>query len=484
MPTYTTRDLTEGIVQECHAQFNRLPKQGKPTKKSNGQAEWTILAGIVMTTPADKDASAWMVDCVSLATGSKCLPQGKQSPKGDLLNDYHAEVLARRGFNSQAPCGDATTASLAQVQSEESRNSFIKGQKTITKEISSKEEAVDNILSVGSKRAHDEQQEDVSVPDERQKHPRLSGPTETSAPPPLLTSTEPLLQDNSVQNFTAITTESSGCPHTLSFRRGRINYDAVGVLRTKPGRVDSEPTLSMSCSDKIARWNILGLTSALVTPFLRVPIYLNSVITKELFDAEALSRALIERVSACGCAENTKETGTLGSVLQNRISLHKIDIRETQVPFEFSKDTMTQLAEKEQWSLPPVASASSISWIACDPNSPEVLVNGCKAGANVKKALKPASRSRLCKFNMLDTAVRLWTSLQTMHPDLVTLTEGLFGDKSDGALIQNLDEVSYTDWKRLDPDYKAMRDRLLQTVFKNWVLNDRNLESFSRKSVT
>ena len=40
------------------------------------------------------------------------------------------------------------------------------------------------------------------------------------------------------------------------------HYHNVGVLRTKPGRGD--PTLSMSCSDKIMKWCILGKVNRLV----------------------------------------------------------------------------------------------------------------------------------------------------------------------------------------------------------------------------
>lgn len=66
-----------------------------------------------------------------------------------------------------------------------------------------------------------------------------------------------------------------------SASRGRDNYSLYGVLRTKPGRADSPATLSMSCSDKIARWNFLGVQGAMVTRLLR-PIYITNVIIGEV----------------------------------------------------------------------------------------------------------------------------------------------------------------------------------------------------------
>jgi tRNA-specific adenosine deaminase 1 len=63
--------------------------------------------------------------------------------------------------------------------------------------------------------------------------------------------------------------------------RGRDNYSRLGVLRTKPGRADSPPTLSMSCSDKIASWAVLGFQGALASHFLG-PLYLSRVIIGEV----------------------------------------------------------------------------------------------------------------------------------------------------------------------------------------------------------
>lgn len=84
MRTSTTFELADNIVRECHAQFDKLPKNGKPAKRNNGQAEWTILAGIVMATPVkDQHSTAsngtenteesvqteavWEIECISLA---------------------------------------------------------------------------------------------------------------------------------------------------------------------------------------------------------------------------------------------------------------------------------------------------------------------------------------------------------------------------------------------------------------------------------
>ncbi|KAF0552378.1 adenosine deaminase/editase [Gigaspora margarita] len=61
------------------------------------------------------------------------------------------------------------------------------------------------------------------------------------------------------------------------------------------GRVDSEPTLSMTCSDKIAQWNVVGLQSAIISELIS-PIYLSSITVGDMFYLEDLNRALYERI--------------------------------------------------------------------------------------------------------------------------------------------------------------------------------------------
>ncbi|KAG0291636.1 hypothetical protein BGZ96_004988 [Linnemannia gamsii] len=396
-----------------------------------------------------------------------------------MLKFLRAADSTRSQFHlyvSQAPCGDATTASLALTQSEVSRNAFMTGQQTRPKPAAQESTTASDQSLVTASATGSKRRRGSEAPTELS----LTGSPSTK-----------LQKQNSATKATNNQTgtdasgwqeDQSGCGHILGFRRGRIDYDSVGVLRTKPGRVDSEPTLSMSCSDKIARWNILGLNSALVMPFMRKPIYLESIVTRELFDAEALERALFRRIQGCWCTDHIadsnaeKASAAYGSAHPHQISVHK-----SEIPFEFSREAVSKRSEQDGVTSPPVASASSLSWIASDLLVAEVLVNGCKAGASAKKQIQPKSRSRLCKINMFESSVALWKSISPQP----LLVRSMMATPAAGSPSElGPAGITYHEWKGLDKDFIKAKQQLFAGVFQNWVKGNSSLEHFNKHGDT
>lgn len=75
-------------VHRAYATFSYKPQHG----------QWTILASFFLTR-CTQDRNAELNDeikLISLATGTKCLPTMRLSPRGEAIHDSHAEVLARR----------------------------------------------------------------------------------------------------------------------------------------------------------------------------------------------------------------------------------------------------------------------------------------------------------------------------------------------------------------------------------------------------
>ena len=102
--TLTDRAFADRVARAVTSTYDSLPKNGKPAA-----SEWTILAGIVVARPRHGGASGRSgvegrqdggvveedLEVVALATGSKCLSGVKLRKDGKVLNDSHAEVLAR-----------------------------------------------------------------------------------------------------------------------------------------------------------------------------------------------------------------------------------------------------------------------------------------------------------------------------------------------------------------------------------------------------
>lgn len=86
------------------------------------------------------------------------------------------------------------------------------------------------------------------------------------------------------------------CYHSYSASPGTIpamNSDTT--IQTWDGVLQGERLRTMSCSDKLCRWNILGVQGALLSNFLE-PVYLQSVVLGSLYHYEHMSRAMYHRL--------------------------------------------------------------------------------------------------------------------------------------------------------------------------------------------
>lgn len=88
--------------------------------------------------------------------------------------------------------------------------------------------------------------------------------------------------------------------------------DLLGILRTKPGRADSPFASSLSCSDKICLWNILGVQGALLSHFVK-PIYFDLILIGDDFHLESVTRALVTRISEFKIKEELQEKGFINN---------------------------------------------------------------------------------------------------------------------------------------------------------------------------
>ena len=85
----------------------------------------------------------------------------------------------------------------------------------------------------------------------------------------------------------------------------------------------------MSCSDKIARWNYIGVQGALLS-LITHPVYFSSVIVGDIYHEIALERALIKRL----LPEETWAENTSGDTFNVNTSL---SIAQTSLPFRDGK---------------------------------------------------------------------------------------------------------------------------------------------------
>jgi len=208
--------------------------------------------------------------------------------------------------------------------------------------------------------------------------------------------------------------------------RGRLNYDKLGILRTKPGRIDADPTLSMSCSDKILKWTYLGLEGSLLMHFLEKPIYLSSITVEDMYDSESLHRALITR------ADDVKELPLpfirhKPNIWQSSKNLFQYTKKHVEAEYK-RKQEMAQVddpsSNNKKKKKKIKADDKAIYWEKT-MKQPEIIINGRKQGASPKNGVyNKKTWSDLCKYKMFELFYKTYqqnhsVSLENSNDDVV-----------------------------------------------------------------
>uniref|UniRef100_A0A674EK84 Adenosine deaminase RNA specific n=1 Tax=Salmo trutta TaxID=8032 RepID=A0A674EK84_SALTR len=244
--------IHDQIAMLSHQRFNALT-----TRIQHSLLGRKILATIVMK------RGEGLGTVVSLGTGNRCVKGEELSLKGDTVNDCHAEIISRRGFirflyaELLKHCEGSEDSIFEPAEENKLR---IKPDTTFHLYIST--------APCGDGALFDKScSEDAG---DGQGH-------------------QPLFE-NAKQGKLRTKVENG---------EGTIPVESSTIVPTWDGIQHGERLRTMSCSDKILRWNVLGLQGALLSNFLH-PIYLASITLGYLYSHGHLTRAVCCRLARDG----------------------------------------------------------------------------------------------------------------------------------------------------------------------------------------
>ncbi|NXU44924.1 DSRAD deaminase, partial [Drymodes brunneopygia] len=349
-----------------------------------------ILAAIIM-----RKGNEGLGVVVSIGTGNRCVKGEELSLKGETVNDCHAEIISRRGFvrflYSELMKYDPSNPSSA----EESIFEQGGGKKLKIKS------SVTFHLYVSTAPCGDGALFDKSCSDQANE---MGQPQH-----------QPLFE-NPKQGKLRTKVENG---------EGTIPVESSDIVPTWDGIQHGERLRTMSCSDKILRWNILGLQGALLSHFLE-PVYLRSVTLGYLYSQGHLTRAI--------CCRMERDGSTLKEKLQAPYHINHPEVGRVSV-----YDSARQTGKTKE---------SSVNWCLADESEVEVL-DGTKGKVDGLKL----EVSRVSKREMFTLFQQL--CVKKNRKDLLSFS--VYSDAKEAAtayqaakqcFFSTLEELGYGSWIR------------------------------------
>ncbi|KAJ4416049.1 hypothetical protein N0V82_006972 [Gnomoniopsis sp. IMI 355080] len=243
----------------------------------------------------------------------KCLPTTKiPLARGNILHDWHAEVLCMRAFNHflLRECKSILTDAV------DSPYLCLR----VTKDA--------DFTAPGRPQAPFAWRDDVTLHMYCSEAPCGDASMElTIAAQEDATPWEAPLSKKMMEKTGLSTGSCESTPDPLLL--GRACFSRLGVVRRKPARPDAPPTLSKSCSDKLAAKQCTSLLSS-VTSLLVSPenVYLTSLILPE----SQYSATAVER-----CFSPQGRMGSVQGSWEGGYAFQPFEVRTTGMVFHFSR---------------------------------------------------------------------------------------------------------------------------------------------------